>query len=95
MDAYRHNITQQYVQDDVEDKQGDNHRLENDNHIVVILPFNGHVWEIDSYDQSGPLHLGCCGDDWTMIATTRLKMWYGITAATGVPVDIQAILKSS
>ena len=103
MDAYRHTIIQQQAQVEDEDElqepqvedEEDQEDSEKENHVIVILPFGGHVWEIDSYCPEGPLDLGLCGESWTTVAATRLQMWHGTTAFTRVSVDIQAILKSS
>ncbi|KAG9319222.1 hypothetical protein KVV02_004114, partial [Mortierella alpina] len=38
------------------------------NHVVLILPFGEHVWELDGFDSNGPLCLGATGNDWTDVA---------------------------
>ncbi|KAI8595906.1 hypothetical protein EDD21DRAFT_448256 [Dissophora ornata] len=94
-DAYRHTISQQQFQVDDEDEQENGPVSETKNHLVLILPFGGHVWEIDSYDTTGPLDLGLCAESWTAVAATRLLMWHSTTAFSGISVDIQAITNSS
>ncbi|KAG0195844.1 hypothetical protein BGX28_000529 [Mortierella sp. GBA30] len=63
------------------------------NHLILILPFAGHIWEVDSLEPSGPLWLGASLGDWTATALHRLEMWWNTTQQTKIPVDIQAILQ--
>ncbi|KAF9984184.1 hypothetical protein BGZ65_000854 [Modicella reniformis] len=62
------------------------------NHLVVILPFNGFVWELDSLGFQGPLCLGPADGDWTAVAQRRLRLWTQTTLTTKIDVDIQAIV---
>ncbi|KAF9308523.1 hypothetical protein BG006_005415, partial [Podila minutissima] len=45
------------------------------NHIVLIMPFKGSVFEIDGLAMSGVIYLGRAGEDWTAIAQQRLEQW--------------------
>ncbi|KAI7816626.1 hypothetical protein BC939DRAFT_218928 [Gamsiella multidivaricata] len=62
-----------------------------DNHIVLIMPYKGHVWEIDSL-QSDPVYLGLEGDDWTEVAQQRLESWTSAAYHTKVHNDIHPIV---
>ncbi|KAF9114251.1 hypothetical protein BGX27_011302, partial [Mortierella sp. AM989] len=53
-----------------------------ENHVIVILPFKGHVWELDSF--SGPLYLGPESNDWTQTAQIRLEQWSEAVSTTKV-----------
>ncbi|KAF9952544.1 hypothetical protein BGZ70_000577 [Mortierella alpina] len=58
------------------------------NHLIVILPYQGRVWEIDSLDEQGPFLLGDTGANWTAVARDHLQQWrFHSTQA----VDIHAI----
>ncbi|KAF8960190.1 hypothetical protein BGZ46_001612 [Entomortierella lignicola] len=67
--------------------------LEDENHLILIFPYYGNVWEVDSLDETGPLNLGPCGDNWVDSALPRLVQWKNTVQKTSTPVDIQAILK--
>lgn len=61
-------------------------------HLIVILPFDGHVWEIDGLEAQGPLHLGACGHDLITTALPRLQEWSKTELMMDVHVNIQAII---
>ncbi|CAO3568601.1 unnamed protein product [Mortierella alpina] len=63
------------------------------NHMIVIMPFAGYVWEIDSYHSDSPLCLGDIKDDWRYIAQERLKMWTEAAIESRVCNDIHAIVR--
>ncbi|KAF9557889.1 hypothetical protein EC968_007403 [Mortierella alpina] len=63
------------------------------NHMIVIMPFAGYVWEIDSYHQDSPLCLGDIKDDWRYIAHERLKMWTEAAVESRVCNDVHAIVR--
>ena len=94
MGPYQHTIMQRPVQIEDEDDQESDTISETVIHLIVILPFGGHVWKIDSYNTNGPLDLGLCGASWTTVTATRLQIWHDIAAATEILVDIPAISKS-
>lgn len=65
------------------------------NHLIVILPHHGFVWELDSLDDCNKQTcLGSIGaEHWTAIAHRRLKQWDQTTRTTGATVDVQAIVR--
>ncbi|KAG0195940.1 hypothetical protein BGX28_000339, partial [Mortierella sp. GBA30] len=62
------------------------------NHMIVILPFAGHVWEIDSYHWNGPECLGEIEHDWTHVAQKRLQLWTQAAIESRICNDIHAIV---
>ncbi|KAF9405456.1 hypothetical protein BGZ76_006571 [Entomortierella beljakovae] len=63
-----------------------------ENHMILIIPANGRVWEIDSMDDSGPLDLGPIDTNWVKRALPRLTKWDLTIEKTDIPVDIHAIM---
>lgn len=63
------------------------------NHLIVIMPWNGFVWELDSLEE-GDTCLGPVGGDWSHLAHQRLTQWDKTFEVTGVAVDVQAIVHS-
>ncbi|KAF9955653.1 hypothetical protein BGZ72_003547 [Mortierella alpina] len=63
------------------------------NHMIVILPFAGYVWEIDSYHSESPLCLGAAGEDWTFVAQERLQKWSEAAIESRVNNDVHAIVR--
>ncbi|KAG0196601.1 hypothetical protein BGX28_009949 [Mortierella sp. GBA30] len=60
---------------DQEPSVSDDHSTEG-NHVILIIPFNGYVWEIDSAEHGdGALCLGKEGTEWTDVAQRRLERW--------------------
>jgi hypothetical protein len=87
-----HHIVLQDAQDQQLDDADSHPSHSSPNHIVLILPFQGHVWELDPLDISGPLCLGLQGEDWSEIAQKRLEMWTTAAIYTKVHNDIHAIV---
>jgi len=65
--------------------------LSDENPLILIFPYKGNVWEVDSLDGDGPLYLGQCGSNWVETALPRLIKWKETVNETLIPVDIQAI----
>ncbi|KAF9198979.1 hypothetical protein BGZ49_000073 [Haplosporangium sp. Z 27] len=63
------------------------------NHVIIILPFEGNVWELDSL--SGPLYLGPELNDWTQTAQIRLEQWSEAASITKVHNDVHSIILDS
>ncbi|KAG0247548.1 hypothetical protein BG011_001317 [Mortierella polycephala] len=70
----------------------DDHPTEG-NHVVLIMPFNGYVWEIDSAeDGDGVFCLGMEGTDWTGVAQKRLERWTFAAWRGQIHNDVHAII---
>ncbi|KAF9948813.1 hypothetical protein BGZ72_009337 [Mortierella alpina] len=85
--------------DDIHEKQGLEDLEDYDsaqpsgNHMIVIMPFAGYVWEIDSYHSDSPLCLGAMGDDWKNKAQARLQMWTEAAIESRVCNDVHAVIR--
>ena len=65
---------------------------ETGNHIILIMPFGGHVFELNGYSTTCLLDLGVVEYDWTDIAQQRLEWWSEAARETRVHNDIHAIV---
>lgn len=65
------------------------------NHIVLIMPFKGSVFEIDGLAMSSIIYLGRAEEDWTAIAQERLEQWSEAACDTCACVfnDVHAIVE--
>ena len=62
------------------------------NHIVLIMPFGDHVFELDGLAASRIIYLGQVGQDWTAVAQQRLEQWSEAASVTRVHNDVHAIV---
>ncbi|KAG0292418.1 hypothetical protein BGZ97_005604 [Linnemannia gamsii] len=63
------------------------------NHIVLIMPYMGHVYELDSHPAAHYCtYLGPEGTDWTIAAQVRLQQWSEAAHLTTVHNDVHAYI---
>ncbi|KAF9344466.1 hypothetical protein BGX34_005638 [Mortierella sp. NVP85] len=79
---------------DVEQPEPTSDDLSEGNHVVIVLPYNGFVWELDSLNDQRQTCLGAVGGDWKAVAQKRLGEWTKTASITGVAVDVQAFVQA-
>ncbi|KAF8967214.1 hypothetical protein BGZ46_000222 [Entomortierella lignicola] len=93
-DAFLQEAHNRFLCSHVETISDDVQEIQNiGNHIIVILPFEGNIWELDSL--TGPLYLGPELNDWTQTAQTRLEQWSEAASITKVHNDVHSIILES
>ncbi|KAG0044819.1 hypothetical protein BGZ89_005912 [Linnemannia elongata] len=66
------------------------------NHIILIMPYKGNVFELDSDPAAvSPTYLGPSGTDWTITAQVRLQQWSEAAHLTTVHNDVHAYISDN
>ncbi|KAF9556634.1 hypothetical protein EC968_008105 [Mortierella alpina] len=66
------------------------------NHIVLNVPYSGHVYELDSYPGAESCrYIGPVGTDWTVAAQVRLQQWSEAAHLTTVHNDVHAYVRDN